>query len=177
MKKIILASLLSILSTHSFAQNGDLVLKGEKWIAAFKGYVCSKDGQTVQAPKGFADLNVVFETLTTDATLDNGLIKAKFTAKNKVVCNYSALIFADNAAYTMRLVESKAFTPANKLRFNTACDNGKMIIDAALESNEYLYYGKPHNIALMAPVEGSEKVCGALKRVGINFVVSGRIQK
>lgn len=171
MKKFVAAALLSLMSLSSFANEGDLVLAGEKWIASFKGYNCAAFGQPVAAPSAFARMNVVFEKITTDSTLDNGLIKATFTERG-AVCRYNAFLFADNAAATIRLVDSKAYAPAK----NANCAEGKRIIDAALEANNYLYWGHPHNLTIMAPVTGAQAVCGN-GLIGINFVVSGRVQK
>lgn len=172
MKKFIAASLLSIASLSSaIANEGDLVLAGEKWIASFKNYNCAAFGQPVSAPAAFQKLNVVFEKITTDATLDNGLLKATFT-EGGASCRYNAILFADNAASTIRLVDSKAYAPAK----NSDCAEGKRMIDSALEANNYLYWGHPHNLTIMAPALGAEAVCGN-GLVGINFVVSGRVQK
>ena len=170
MKKLFILSLMVLFSTQAVIAQ-DMELPGEKWIAKFNKYVCSNTGVAVDAPKAFTDLNVAFEQITTDSTLDNGLLKATFTVEGKT-CRYNALMFADNAAYTIRLVESKAYSleEAN-------CTDGKALLDAALESNSYLYYGRPHNIAIMVSVDGATEVCNGSSAVGINFVVAGRVNK
>ncbi len=173
MKKFLLASVLASMTLSSaFAAEGDLVLPNAKWVAKFKNYVCAAFGPTVAQPTGHSDFKVSFEQLVTDSTLDNGLITATFEQDGKA-CRYSAIVLADNAAATIRLVESKAFAPADQA---ADCAAGKLALDASLESNDYLYYGHPHNLAIMAPVAGAEAICGAGQTlVGVNFVVSGRI--
>jgi hypothetical protein len=166
-----LLSLLTLMTLNTgFAQDGDLVLANEKWIATFKNYNCQAYGPNVEAPATLSRLNVVFKTLTTDQSLDNGLLKASFT-EDSALCNYSAILLADNAASTIRLVESKAYSPDKA----SDCAAGKAVLDAAFESNSYLYWGHPHNLTILAPAEGAETLCEN-KLVGINFVVTGRIR-
>lgn len=165
----VLAALL--LAPAAFASDEDLKLPGEKWLAQFDKYICAAFGPAVERPEGFEELGVEFLQMTTDSTLDNGLLKATFE-EDGVQCRYSALLFADNAASTIRLVESKAFAPTS----TTKCEVGRERIDQALEMNDYLYYGHPHNLAIMAPIVGAGHVCGPnAKLIGINFVVKGRI--
>ncbi len=172
MKKILLPLLISILPTSSFANTGDLVLAGEKWIAKFDKYICAAFTPAVARPQAFESLNVVFEQITTDMTLDNGLIKATFEEEGKA-CRYNAILFADNAASTSRLVESKAYAPAD----GSECAAGKALLDAAFAANDYLYYGHPHNLAFMVPGVGAQALCGDTAQVvGVNFVVKGRIR-
>lgn len=172
MKTFITIAIASLLSLSAFAQDGDLVLQGAKWQAKFTGYICAAFTPSVSAPAGLGRFNVAFENMTSDSTLDNGLIKATFTEKGKA-CRYSAIIFADNAASTSRLVQSKAYALSDK----SECVEGKRALDAAFEANNYLYYGHPHNLAFMARVDGADKVCPGSQVVGINFVVTGRIAK
>lgn len=171
-KKLLLVATVVMSMSSAFAAEGDLVLPGAKWIAKFNKYVCAAFGPEATQPAGHSDLKVKFEQITTDSTLDNGLITASFKVEGKT-CRYSALLLADNAAATIRLVESKAFAPEG----DVDCSAGKAELDASLESNDYLYYGHPHNLAIMAPVTGAEKVCGGQKLIGVNFVVSGRISQ
>ena len=168
MNKILFTLLIAIAPMTSFAEEGDLVLPGAKWVAKFDKFVCAAFGPAVSAPSSFADINVKFERIVTDSSLDNGLITANFTEEGSN-CRYSAIIFADNAASTSKLVQSKAFSTAG-----VTCEKGKAIIDAALLANDYLYYGHPHNLAMMAPVDGAKQVCGS-NLVGINFVVTGKL--
>lgn len=170
MKNFFALALVLTVSLSAFAQDGDLVLAGEKWISKHTGYVCAAFTANTAAPSAFANMNVKFETVTTDRTLDNGLIKATFT-ENGNVCRYSAFLLADNAAATIRLVESKAYSVTK----NADCSNGKSVLDAALESNDYLYYGHPHNLAIMVPVEGAQAICNGSNLIGLNFVVAGRV--
>ncbi len=171
MKNILLATALSAMSFVSFANDGDLVLPGERWISTFNGYICAAFQPTVEAPAVHSELNVKFETLTSDYSLDNGLIKATFEVDGEV-CRYSAIMFADNDAATIDLVESKAYS----LGENADCSAGKALLDQHLTANDYLYYGHPHNLAVMIPVEGAADVCGeGATHMGVNFVVTGRI--
>ena len=171
MKKFFAFMFLATFSLSSFAQDGDLVLQGEKWIAKFNGYIGQAYGPVVEAPTAFNALNVQFEKITADSTLDNGLIKATFTQEGKA-CRYNAIIFADNAASTYRLVTSKAYAPAD----NSECAEGKAVIDAAFTGSDYLYWGHPHNLTFLAQVNGADASCPGASQVGVNFVVSGRIR-
>lgn len=170
MTKLFALALLLTASLSSYAQSGDLVLQGEKWIAKHTGVVCAAFTPHVSLPSGFANIDVKFEKITTDMTLDNGLIKATFV-ENGNLCRYNAFLFADNAASTIRLVESKAYSEVK----NADCSNGKSVLDAAFEANDYLYYCHPHNLAIMVPVEGAAAVCNGSKLIGINFVVAGKV--
>lgn len=175
MNKILRVSFMMLASISSaFAQEADLTITGEKWIAKFNGYVCAAFTPMVAQPKDHSVLNLKIEKITTDSTLDNGLIKATFEV-NGTVCRYSAIILADNAAATMRLVDSKAFAANGD---KAICADGKATLDAGFEANNYLYYGHPHNLAIMVPMAGAAEICGAgAQYVGVNFVVSGRITK
>jgi hypothetical protein len=173
MKKMILASLLALLSVSSFAAEGDLVLPGARWYGNFKNYICAAFGPSVAQPSTHSDFKVTFEKITTDYTLDNGLITATFE-EDGALCRYSALVFADNDASTIILVNSKAFAPAG----DSNCAEGKAVLDSNFETlNPYLYYGHPHNLAIMAPIAGAETICGAgATAVGVNFVMGGLIR-
>lgn len=172
MKKVILGSFLAALSlTSAFATEGDLTLPGERWEAKFTAYVCA-DGntQTASVPADFASRKIVFGRATTDMSLDNLLLKATFE-ENGVVCNYSALVFADNAAWTAKLVESKAYAPNG----GSECVEGKAYIDSMLDFNAYKYlHGRA---AVMIPVADAAAQCGAeATTVGLHFQVTGKIQ-
>lgn len=170
MKKTVFFSLVACFTTVSaFAAEGDLELPGEKWLSRFDRYVCDYDKAT-SAPKALAELKVNFERMSSDQTLDNALLLANFE-ENGVACRYSAILLADNAAFTSRLVDSKAFSVDG----TADCARGKAVLDAAFANNTYLYYGHPHRLALMMPVEGAEAVCGEGKTlVGAEFVVTGK---
>lgn len=172
MNKLLLASFLFVASFSSaFAQEADLSIPGEKWVAKFTGYICAAFTPNVAQPADHAALKVKFETVTTDSTLDNGVIRGTFENNGKV-CRYSAIILADNAASTLRLVQSKAFST----EADVDCSEGKSILDAGFEANNYLYYGHPHNLAIMTPMAGAAEVCGAgAQFVGVNFVVAGKL--
>lgn len=165
-------ALLFLFSQAAFA-GSDLVLPGERWEATFTGHLCEAYGDAANAPQSHQDMNVEFETITTDRTLDNGLIKATFT-ENGEKCRYSALMFADNNASTIRLVESKAYS----LESDSRCEMGRETLDRQLEStNDYLYWGHPHRLTIMVPAQDAAQVCGEnATHVGINFRVSGMIQ-
>lgn len=167
MSKLVLGFLM-LSASSVFAQ--DLTLPGEKWIAKFTNYVCVAFGPSVRASTELESFKVKFEQITTDSTLDNGLIKATFEEGNSV-CRYSAIVLADNAAATMKLVESKAYATTG----DSDCITGKAMLDQNFVSNNYLYYGHPHNLSIMIPAVGAEAVCNGEKFLGVNFVVSGRI--
>lgn len=160
-------------SSTAFANTGDLELPGAKWQAKFTKYVCQAFSPAVSAPSSHADFQVKFEDIVTDYTLDNGLIKATFVEDGKS-CRYSAILFADNAASTIKFVESKAYA----LEDGSPCLEGQAMLDEHLQFNDYLYYGHPHNLAIMIPATGAAEVCGeGATLIGVNFQVSGRISK
>lgn len=168
MKALLLA--LSMLSVSAFAQESDMVLEGAKWQAKFTDYKCAAFGTAAAQPTAHAKFNVVFEKIVTDSSLDNGLITASFTQDGKA-CRYNAIIFADNAASTMKLVDSKAYALAQ----DSDCAEGKAVLDESFAANNYLYWGHPHNLTVMMNIEGAAASCGT-DLVGVNFVVSGRIK-
>lgn len=170
MKKMFVLALVLTTSLNAMAHENDLVLPGAKWIATFKNYLCTAFGTATDRPSALEQYQVAFETVVTDSTLDNGLIKASFV-ENGTACRYNAILLADNAAATLRLVNSISFATSG----SGDCLAGKTVLDAALESNDYLYWGHPHNLSIMAPVAGAREICNA-DLVGINFVVTGRIQ-
>jgi hypothetical protein len=170
MKKMFLTMITLMASGLSLAQEKDLTLPAEKWGSAFKNYNCTAFGAEIPGPRLHQEKQVQFERLTTDASLDNGLLKATFV-EDGVTCRYSALFFADNAAATMRLVDSKAYAPEE----GSKCLQGKAMLDAQFASNQYLYWGHPHNLTVLIPVQAEEDVCGS-GFVGVNFVVTGRIK-
>ncbi len=169
MKKTLLAGLMIL---TGLANANDLTIPGERWLAKSTGYACAAyDVDNVAAPTSHVEMDVVFEQITTDITLDNGLLIASFM-ENGVQCNYSAILLADNAASTIGLVESKAYSADGSVD----CQAGKEVLDQQLEMNDYLYWGHPHNLTIMVPAASAEVVCGAgATHVGINFVVAGFI--
>lgn len=176
MKKNIFISLLAVFSAISaMAQAKDLTLPGEKWIAKFDKYVCAAFGSAVEAPARLASMKLQFEQITTDSTLDNGLLKATFEENGKL-CRYNAIVLADNAASTVQLVQSIAYDPAGGASAYLDCNQGKAVLDASLKANNYFYYGHPHNLAIMMPGVGAETVCAGSEFLGANFVVKGRLQ-
>jgi hypothetical protein len=168
MKQTILAGLIMM---SGLAGASDLTIPGERWLAKGEGYRCAAYGTDVVAPTSHSDMNVTFEQITTDRTLDNGLLKASFT-ENGVECRYSAILLADNAAGTIGLVESKAYSVDGTVD----CETGKEVLDNQLEFNDYLYWGHPHRLTIMIPDASAEGVCGVgATHIGINFVVAGFI--
>jgi len=171
MKKIILAGVLAALSlTTVIANDGDLTIPGERWNSKFTAFVCG-DGnvQAAAVPTDFAAYGIQLGRLTTDITLDNYLLRATFV-ENNVTCNYSAILLADNAAWTIQLVESKAYAAEG----GSECLAGKAVIDSALANNKYAYlHGRA---AIWAPVAGAEASCGAgATAVGLHFQVTGKL--
>lgn len=150
----------------------DLSLPGERWLAKGTGYLCGASGTEIaDAPAAFSALQVSFTSLTTDYSLDNALIKAQFVEDGNA-CSYSALMFADNAAYTIKLVESNAFAQEE----GASCAKGKAVLDKALAFNDYLYWGRPHHVTVMIADRDAAASCGAeATRVGIDFTLVGRL--
>ncbi len=170
MKNTILVMLMAF-SAVSGAQ--DLTLPGERWIANSDGYICAAYGADVGAPALHSELDVQFENLKTDRSLDNGLLTATFVEQG-TVCRYSALLFADNAASTIKLVESKAYSVDGA----SDCLVGKELLDEQLTFNDYLYWGHPHRATIMVPSESAEALCGVgSTHIGINFLAQGLIQQ
>ncbi len=172
MKSILIASTLAVLSlTTAFASEGDLTLPDARWAGKFTAYVCDQAGnvKAENAPTAFAEKNIVLGLLYTDYSLDNVLMKASFT-ENGVVCNYSALLLADNAAWTVALVDSRAYAPAG----GSDCTEGKAVLDAALKFNKYAYlHGR---VAIFSAIAGSEVSCGAgATQVGLHFQATGKL--
>ncbi|MFG1501323.1 hypothetical protein ABMA70_14035 [Halobacteriovorax sp. XZX-3] len=171
MKKSLIA-LLSLLSVSAIA-NTDLVLEGERWLAQHKGYVCAAFTDYTNAPASHNNMNVKFEKLSTDYTLDNILIKATFENVDGIECSYSSILFADNAASTIDLVDSRAFS---KVDASADCSEGKAVLDAQLANNDYLYWGHPHHATIMVPATGAAEVCGeGATHIGIDFMVYKRL--
>ncbi len=173
--RILATACLGLASLASTAQaaEGDLVLPGAKWWAGFESYVCSPEQTGVSTPAFLADLNVKFDRIVTDSTLDNVLLTANF-AEGESDCRYSAILFADNAAKTIRLVESKAFAATG----DATCQAGKEVLDSKVSATNYLYYGHPHRAAIMMATPDAEALCGAgATAVGPAFVVKGKIQQ
>ncbi len=167
MKSTLLIAL-TLFTTASFA-NADLKLPGERWEAKSIGYRCAAYADDSSAPFSHDEFDVQFEYLRTDKTLDNGLVIATFTEEDSV-CRYSAILLADNAKSTIKLVESKSYASQG----SSECLEGKAIIDSQLKDNDYLYWGHPHHLTIMMPVESAQEVCGeGATHVGLDFLVSG----
>ncbi|SMF56860.1 hypothetical protein [Pseudobacteriovorax antillogorgiicola] len=171
MYKRVILSLFAMSSVSGLASQ-DLTLPGERWLAAATGYICEDARDVlVEAPEPFAQFDVKFETLTTDYSLDNALLKATFM-ENGEECRYSALLFADNAAYTSEIVESVAYS----IKAGTDCSKGQAKLDEALSFNDYLYWGRPHHLTFMVETEDAVRLCGKdATHVGVDFVLKGRI--
>lgn len=163
---------LALNSTVVFADT-DLSIPGEKWLGKFTGFICSTEGAKVDAPQIYKTLNVKFENVVTDSTLDNGVMKATFESSGNV-CRYSAIMLADNTAQTITMLESKAYSNTE----GVDCSDGKAILDTQFAPiNKYYYYGHPHNMALMVESTDAEAICGAgATSFGVNFVVAGRVK-
>lgn len=168
--KLLLAALLMLSALSAMAQESDLVLPGERWLAQHTHFVC-EDGNTtaMQAPAELEQFNVLFGRLTTDYSLDNVLVKARFE-QNGAECRYSALLFADNAAFTAALVDSKAYA----VNGASDCSEGKAAIDSVLNFNSYKYlHGRA---AIYFKASNAQAACGDHSDViGIHFQAKGKI--
>lgn len=168
MKKTMIALFVTLMTTQAVASQ-DLVLEGERWLAKFTGYVCD-DGNTPAAgvPQEFANFGVQFTSAAADYSLDNIILKATFV-EDQSVCNYSAILFADNANHTVALTQSHAYDPAG----TTSCVYGKAILDSFLSFNNYKYlHGR---VAIYIPVAQAEAFCSS-DVVGLHLQVTGRKQ-
>lgn len=167
MRKQLFMTLITAISFSAFA-NSDLSIDGARWEAKNLGYKCDAFTDESEGPIAHQNHNVKFETLVTDKTLDNGLVKATFNEEGET-CRYSAILFADNAASTIKLVDSKAYSTNGK----SNCSNGKAILDTSLAMNDYLYWGHPHHVTIMMPAASAASICGAgATHIGLDFVVS-----
>lgn len=171
MKKIIMTGLFTALFlTTAIANDGDLTMPGERWNSKFTAFVCG-DGNTQasETPIDFATYGIELGQMTTDISLDNFLLRATFV-ENNVTCKYSAILLADNAAWTIKLINSKAYA----IDGDSQCLEGKAVIDSALADNQYKYlHGRA---AIWAPVNGAEISCGASSNtVGLHFQVLGKL--
>ncbi len=164
MKKTILASLMLL---SSIAGAEDLTIPGERWLGKFDGFQCAAYGAYVDAPASYQELGLAIEQMTTDITLDNGLIKATYT-EDSVECRYSAIVFADNAAGTIKLVESKAYSADG----TSDCSVGKDLLDQQFHFTNYLYWGG--RVTIMIQDASAPDLCGSPK-VGITFKKGVRI--
>lgn len=168
MKKILTLVTLVLFSQSVVAQ--DLVLEGERWFGKFTGYVCADGNTPAQvAPSELARYEVAFGHVGADYSLDNVILKGTFQ-ENGVTCYYSALLFADNAAWTAELVDSRAYSQEG-----VSCAEGHQAIDQTLSFNRYEYlHGRA---ALFIPSVDAEAACGAgAEEIALHLQVQGRHQ-
>lgn len=170
-KNIFAALLITVSISSAFAADSDLTLPNERWLSKFTAYVC-EDGntQTTSTPEQFAAFNVAFGKVSTDYSLDNYLLKATFD-QDGATCSYSAIMLADNAAWTIKLVDSKAYATTG----TSDCVAGKAFLDQTLAANTYKYlHGRA---AIFVPAKDAAAQCGAQSTtVGLHFQVTGRVQ-
>ncbi len=171
MKKFVLFAL-TMASLQTLANTAtDLTLSGERWLAKFTAFVC-EDGntQTSTIPSEFAKRKIMFTRATTDYSLDNYLFKATFE-ENGNVCNYSALMLADNAAWTIKLVQSVAHSNGDE----SLCSDGANYLNNVLSFNNYKYlHGRA---AIYLPTEEAGQLCSPEQtNIGLHFQVMGKIQ-
>ncbi len=151
----------------------DLVLDGARWAGKPTGFVCSSDtAQLVSAPSDYASIGLKFESAVTDYTLDNGLVVGTFSPEEGTTCRYSARILADNAASTLKLIESRAYASEGE----ASCAEGKALVDAAFESDRYIFKERGHMLTVLAPNANAAEVCGeGAETIGIQFTLAGKI--
>lgn len=163
---------ISFLIANMTLAMSDLELEGARWEAKSTGYLCRAYGEKVEKPQSYKNLNLNFELLRTDRSLDNGFILANYR-EGKADCRYSAILFADNDASTIELVKSHAYA----IYGNSSCEKGKKLLDQQFEFNSYLYWGHPHHVTIMLPFENAEEICGEnTTHIGLDFTVSGLIK-
>lgn len=167
--KLALLGLFLFISSATFA--GDLTMPGERWEALPQGYICAAYGDQLDVPMAHQEMDLQFDYIRTDITLDNGILIGSFM-ENGTVCRFSAIMLADNAASTIELVESRAYSEDGA----TDCSQGKALLYQQLASNDYLYWGHPHRLTIMIPSESAEALCGAgSTHIGLNFQVSRKL--
>ncbi|AHZ84128.1 hypothetical protein [Bdellovibrio bacteriovorus] len=166
MKKFVLALLLVL--PFSAQANQDLVLDGERWLAKFTAYVCDDGNTQTATPVDISSRNIIFTTASADYSLDNILLKATYTEGDST-CNYSTLMLADNALWTVSLSQSKAYATSG----TSDCSEGKAYLDQLLAKNDYKYlHGR---VAVYVPVSDAADLCDSDK-VGIHIQVTGRVK-
>jgi hypothetical protein len=153
--------------------NEDLTFEGARWGGKAAGYVCAAaETVFVAEPTEYSELNVKWGNVVTDFSLDNGLLLATFSADEDTTCSYSALVFADDTAKTIELVQSRAFASVGE----ASCVAGKAVLDAALAKNKYLWTERRKHLTIVAPSSSAEEICGkGVTTVGIDFVFTGKI--
>lgn len=163
MKKLLMASLLSLLSVTAFAQDLPLPAQ-ERWLALNGGITCGSDNTlTTNVPAEFKAKSIVFTYMTTDYTLDNGKFVAGFF-ENGVECRYNLLVLSDNANFTITKVDSKAYA----VNGGSTCEEGKAYIDSLFGFNNYTY--ARGTMAIQLAVADAAEVCGAgATTVGLYF--------
>ncbi|RYZ58235.1 MAG: hypothetical protein EOP07_07640 [Proteobacteria bacterium] len=151
----------------------NLTFEGARWGGKAAGYVCAAaETVFVAEPTEYTDLNVKWGNVVTDFSLDNGLLLATFSADEETTCSYSALVFADDTAKTIELVQSRAFPSIGE----GSCVAGKAVLDAALAKNKYLWTERRKHLTIVAPSASAEEICGkGVTTVGIDFVFTGKI--
>lgn len=172
-KTLILAAAFSSFAALAQEQpvNEDLILPGARWLGKATGFICGAESEKIVRPAALEEINVVFETVVTDYTLDKGVLKASFVDGDSS-CSYSALILADNAAKTLELSESRAFAKSGE----GTCEAGKALLDGLLSANQYLYWGHPHHLTIMVENSDAATLCGeGATHVGVDFVLAGRL--
>lgn len=157
----------------SFYAEATLELEGARWVARSSGYKCVEAGEEVDAPVIHEDMSLYFQGLWTDYSLDNVLIKAKYLDEmSGSACNYRAILFADNAKKTIKLVKSESMTTRQE---HGPCKDGKVFLDAQLANNNYLYWGDPDHVTIM--IESEEVICEEDNgSVGIDFTLIGKVE-
>ena len=164
MKKVVFAAL-ALLSTLTSAN--DLTIPGERWLGEFDGFRCAAYGSFVATPASYDAMGLEITQMTTDMSLDNGLIKATYLDGSSE-CRYSAVVFADNSAKTIELVESKAYAVDGVAE----CSAGKELLDKQFKLTNYIYWAG--RVLVMVQDASAPDLCGALK-VGISFKKGVRI--
>ncbi|WP_374035501.1 hypothetical protein ACES2I_07230 [Bdellovibrio bacteriovorus] len=166
MKKFVLALMMVLPFTAQ--ANQDLVLDGERWLAKFTAYVCDDGNTQTATPVDISSRNIIFTNASADYSLDNILLKATYTEGDST-CNYSALMLADNALWTVSLVNSKAYATSG----TSDCSATKSYLDQLLAKNDYKYlHGR---VAVYVPASDAQDLCDSDK-VGIHLQVTGRVK-
>jgi len=168
-----LLTLAALTSLSSFAApNEDLVLDGARWLAKANGFVCRTALDTLlPAPASLQSINLAFETMSTDFTLDNGLILGTFSEEGNT-CRYSARVLADNSTNALTLVESRAFSSKGE----SLCAEGKATLDRALTATSYIFRERTKHLTVFLLNENAADMCGeGATEVGVDFVLTKKL--
>lgn len=165
MKKLLLVSLVSLLSVTAFAQDINFGAQ-ERWLAQFGKYTCGVDNTQGTEPADFRNKAIVFTYMTTDYSLDNGKFVASYYEKG-TECRYNLVGLADNVNMIFTKTNSTAYSINGSPVEN--CAEGKAYLDS-LFATENKYFYKHGTMSMQVAVSDAAAICGeGATHVGIFF--------